>query len=146
MHRVWALALVGILLFAGKGFAYTLHEWENYKLGFDAFLRTDVVTFNNVVDLDSNNSMDSCTYFGIDYSLAFDLRRKDDGPEFYLKLERNGPWDYDAPLFIKNRLMVTKNSRVYQYTNDELLPEIEEMWSDFKLFNSPMRFRSGFLT
>jgi len=57
----------------------------------ESYLRTDVISFKNVVDLDSANSQDSTTYLGIDYSLGFNLDFKQEGPRFYLKLERNGP-------------------------------------------------------
>lgn len=117
---------------------------ENKYLTFSAtpYLMTDVVVLKNNVTLDSKKSDDSSTYLGIDYSLGLDLKFKDAGPEAYLKLERNGPFDYDAPLFIHNTLR-TSISQVERYRGAELLPHIEEFWYDFPLFKLPMRFKGG---
>ena len=106
-------------------------------------MRTDLISFKNVVDLDSANSQDSTTYLGIDYSLGFNLNFKEEGPRFYLKLERNGPYDYDAPLFIHNKLTVSDLSRIEAYRNEELLPQAEEFWFELPIMNIPLRLKAG---
>lgn len=75
-------------------------ENKNFTFNIIPYFRTDLVTLKNNIYLDSKNSDDSSTYLGIDYSLGFDLQFKGSGPHAYLKLERNGPYDYDAPVFI----------------------------------------------
>jgi hypothetical protein len=107
----------------------------------DSYLRTDVVSFKNVVDLDSRNKDDATVYFGIDYSLAFSQEFKNGGVKSYLKLERNGPYDYEAPLFIHNTLTAS-GGRIEAYRNDELLPQLEEFWVDSPIVNN-FRFKIG---
>ena len=109
----------------------------------DTYLRIDAVTFKNVVDLDSHNQDDHSTYLGIDYSLGFKLDLKKQNQQYYLKLERNGPYDYDAPLFIHNTLMVSGPSRIEAYRDAELLPQVEEFWFDLAIANLPLRFKAG---
>ena len=106
------------------------------------YLRIDGVILKNTVDLDSKNSDDSCSYLGLDYSLGFDWKSKNSGPEAFLKLERNGPYDYDAPLFIHNTL-TTSTDRVERYTRGQLLPDIEEFWMDTPVDALPLRFKGG---
>ena len=108
---------------------------EQLALGLDTYLRTDLVSFKNVVDLDSHNKLDQTTYLGVDYSLALSGEFKNSGSNFYLKLERNGPYDYDAPLFIQNTLN-TSGGNIGKYRNAELLPQVEELWLDTKLWSS----------
>jgi hypothetical protein len=117
---------------------------ENKDLTFSIspYFRTNVVTLKNNIDLDSKNSDDSTTYLGIDYNLGLGLKFKDDGPEAYLKLERNGPYDYDAPVFIHNTLQ-TSTDRAEKYRDEELLPHVEEFWYDFPLYGLPLRFKAG---
>jgi hypothetical protein len=110
----------------------------------DTYLRNDVVTFKNVVDLDNKNKDDSTTYMGIDYSLGFHIDAKNEGPRFYFKLERNGPYDYDAPIFIHNTLM-TSGGVIDGYRNEELLPELEEFWIDTALLKG-FGFKAGLYT
>jgi hypothetical protein len=134
---------VGALLFFITPFCYAqpVLETDDLSLSMHTYLRNDLVTFKNVVDLDNKNKDDSTTYLGIDYSLGFNLDIKNEGPKFYLKLERNGPFDYDAPLFIHNTLM-TSGGAIKKYRNEELLPELEEFWMDTPLFN-PFRLKLG---
>lgn len=126
-------------------YGYPLLETESFILAMDTYLMTDVISFKNVVDLDSANSDDTTTYLGLDYSFGFNLAFKETGQRFYLKLERNGPFDYDAPLFVHNTLMVSGPSRIEAYRNDELLPQAEEFWFDLPIANLPLRFRAGLL-
>jgi hypothetical protein len=122
-------------------FGSTLLETKDFILSMDTYLRQDLVTFENIVDLDSQNDEDSTTYLAIDYSLGFKSEFKDGGPIFYFKLERNGPYDYGAPLFVHNTLM-TSGGTIGKYNNDKLLPQLEEFWLDMPLF-SPFRFKIG---
>jgi len=121
-----------------------LLETENIALSLDTYFRSDLVSFKNVVDLDSGNRDDSTTYLGIDYSFASGLEFKNGGPKYYLKLERNGPGDYDAPIFVHNTLM-TSGGVIEEYRNDELLPGIEEFWLDTPVRNN-YRFKLGLYT
>ncbi|MBI5145418.1 MAG: hypothetical protein HZA27_04460 [Candidatus Omnitrophica bacterium] len=119
----------------------------------DTYLRTDVVSFKNVTDLDSANSDDTTTYLGIDYHLGFKVAPKNNGPTFYLMLERNGPSDYSAPLFVQNtpktsgRVVgpMTSGGIVGKYHNDKLLPQVEEFWLDTPLGNNS-GFKIGLYT
>ncbi len=104
---------------------------EQLALRLDTYLRTDLVSFKNVVDLDSQNKDGQTTYLGIDYSFAINGEFKNSPNKFYLKFERNGPYDYSAPLFIRNTL-INSGGRVEKYSNAELLPQVEEFWLDSK--------------
>lgn len=136
---------LGILFLHSACFGYTVFETENSIFSLNAYLRNDVVTFKNVVDLDSRNKDDATAYLGLDYSLGFKSEFKNNGARFYLKLERNGPSDYDAPLFVHNTLM-TSGGVIEVYRNDELLPQIEEFWLDTPLFSNAFGFKAGLYT
>lgn len=138
------LLLIGVFFVKGLCFGSALFETEDFTLSMDAYLRNDLVTFKNVVDLDSANSDDTTTYLGIDYSLGFNLKSKGRGPSFYLKLERNGPGDYSAPLFVHNTLM-NSGGRIQRYRDDELLPQLEEFWWDTPLADN-FGFKAGLYT
>lgn len=127
----------------GLCFSSVLLETEDFNLSIDTYLRNDVISFKNVVDLDSHNRDDHSTYFGIDYSFGFKLDLNKQNQEYYLKLERNGPYDYDAPLFVHNTLVVSGPSHIDPYKNDELLPQAEEFWFDLPVVNLPLRFKAG---
>jgi hypothetical protein len=131
-------------LVAGKNASaeIKLIDDQSHVFSISPYFRADMVSMNNNIDLDSKNSDDSSTYMGIDYSLGLDFKFKDEGPQFYLKLERNGPYDYDAPLFIYNTLR-TSTDQVERYRNEELLPAVEEIWADFSLRGLPLRIKSG---
>lgn len=115
---------------------------ENFLFSVSPYFRTDAVVLKNTVDLDSRNKDDSSAYLGIDYSLGLDLKFLEAGPEAHLRLERNGPYDYDAPLFIHHTLM-TSTARVERYRGAELLPHVEEYWYDFPLYGLPSRLKGG---
>ncbi|MBI4981971.1 MAG: alginate export family protein [Candidatus Omnitrophica bacterium] len=120
---------------------------ENDALAFSLspYLRTDAVTLKNVVSLDSKNKDDSTTYLGIDYSLGLDLKLKQLDSEAFIKFERNGPYDYDAPVAIHNTL-VTSAGHMDPYRGRELLPQVEEFWYDFPILKSKLRLKSGLFT
>ncbi len=138
------LFLAATFFFFHFCYAYQMWETENFVFSLDTYYRNDLVSWKNVADLDSSNSDDTTTYLGIDYSFGSLLEFKQNGPKFYLKLERNGPFDYDAPLFVHNTLM-NNGGVVGKYRNDELLPNVEEFWLDTPLFNA-FRFKVGLHT
>lgn len=115
---------------------------ERFLFSVTPYFRTDAVVLKNTVDLDNKNKDDSSAYLGIDYSLGLDLSFKDDGPQAHLKLERNGPYEYDAPVFIHHTL-TTSTAKVEKYRDAELLPHVEEFWYDFGLHSLPSRLKSG---
>jgi len=122
-------------------YSYELLNTEQLALTLGTYFRTDLVSFKNVVDLDSHNKDDHSTYLGIDYSLAISADFKDKESKFYFKLERNGPYDYSAPIFIHNTL-INSGGRVERYRDSELLPQVEEFWLDSKLFDN-YRVKAG---
>ncbi len=138
------LLLAGFSLVAIHVYAQPILETENFTLYMGSYLRQDIISFKNVVDLDSKNSDDTTTYLGVDYNLDLDCKFKNNGPEFYLKLERNGPYDYSSPLFVHNTLM-TSGGVIEEYRQDELLPQLEEFWLDIPLINN-FGFRIGLYT
>ncbi len=134
MHKIWLCLILFLgLLPAAQG--YELLNTEQLGLRLDAYLRTDLVSMKNVVGLDSHNKDDHVTYLGIDYGFALDAEFKNSGSEFFIKFERNGPYDYDAPLFVHNTL-ITSGGRIESYRNAELLPQVEEFWLDHKLWGN----------
>jgi hypothetical protein len=143
MPRKLSIFLVGIFFIKNLCFGASLLETEKFALFLDVYLRNDLITFKNVVDLDSHNKDDHTVYFGIDYNLGFKSEFKTSGQEFYLKLERNGPSDYGAPLWVHNTLM-TSGGVIDRYCNDKLLPQLEEFWFDTPLFN--FGFKVGLYT
>jgi len=132
MIKKLSLSLIIILNFIPKAYSYELFNSEQLSLGLDSYFRTDLVSFKNIAGLDSQNKDDRTAYLGIDYSFAFSADFKDSAKKFYIKLERNGPYDYSAPLFIHNTL-VNSGGRIEKYRNAELLPQVEELWFDSKI-------------
>ena len=141
MPKRICLALILTLSIISFAHSYEFLNTEQLALALDTYLRTDLVSFKNVVDLDSRNKDDHTAYLGIDYSFAFNVDFKDSQNKFYFKLERNGPYDYSAPLFIHNTL-VNSGGPVERYRGLELLPQVEEFWLDSKLFDK-YRFKAG---
>lgn len=121
----------------------TMFENDLMNVSLDTYLRTDLVSFKNVLSLDSAHKDDSTTYLGVDYSLGFTTRLKEPDTKFFLKLERNGPYDYDAPVWIHKQLIVSGPRSVEAYRNEELLPQAEEFWLDTPVGGAPVRFKAG---
>jgi len=142
--RTSFLVLAGIFFAPAAGLSYTMLDTPQRLLYVDIYSRGDLVNFKNVIDLDSSNSDDTTTYIGIDYSLGFGAELKDAQTKFFLKLERNGPYDDDAPLFVHNTL-VTSGGEVQRYRNEQLLPQVEEFWLDIPLAGS-LRLKPGLYT
>lgn len=138
------VVLLIVALFCVSGSSFAEISWidnQNYALSLTPSLRIDVVSLKNNIDLDSKNKDDSTTYLGYDWSLATDLKWKDNGPELFLKLGSYGPYGYDAPLFVHNTLK-TSTDRIEKYRDDDLLPRIQEFWGDFPLVPS-LRLKAG---
>jgi hypothetical protein len=136
------LILSAILCFLPMvSFSQPILENESMLFYMNSYLRQDIVTFGNVVGLDNKNKDDRSTYYGIDYSLGWGLDFKKSATKLYLKLERNGPYDYDAPIFVHNTLM-TSGGVIERYRGDELLPQVEEFWLDAALPLS-LKFKAG---
>ncbi|MGD0336414.1 MAG: hypothetical protein ABSB18_04865 [Candidatus Omnitrophota bacterium] len=131
MSAAHTKSILGIFVWVGvfvsTCYGYSLLENENLAFFMDAYFRQDIVTFKNVTGLDSSNKDDRTVYLGIDYSLGFHLESKDTQQKFFLKLERNGPYDYDAPIFVHNTLL-TSGGVIEKYRDEELLPQVEELW------------------
>ncbi|MFH1190687.1 MAG: hypothetical protein V1670_00615, partial [Candidatus Omnitrophota bacterium] len=102
--RIYFLLILA-LSFTPLAHSYELLNTEQLTLGLNTYLRADLVSFKNVVGLDSHNQDDHTTYLGIDYSFAINGELKNSPNKFYFKLERNGPYDYSAPFFIHNTLI-----------------------------------------
>lgn len=134
--------ILQLMLAFPVGAEITIKQGNDFIFTATPYLRVDSVTINNTVNLDNKMRDDSTSYLGLDYSLGLDLKRKESGAEFYLKFERNGPYDYDAPLFIQNTLM-TSTGPVEKYRNSKLFPQLEEFWSDLPLFTFPVKIKSG---
>lgn len=132
MPRKICLSLILALSFISPAYSYELLNNEQLALGLDTYFRTDLISLKNVVDLDSHNKDGRTTYLGIDYSLAFSADFKNSGNKFFIKFERNGPYDYDAPIFIHNKLN-TSGGMIERYRNAELLPQVEELWLDSRI-------------
>ena len=137
------VVLIGVFFATATCYGYPLLETENFLFSAESYLRTDLISFRNVVDLDSSNNDDTTAYLGIDYSFGLKYEIRDNGPVFYLKLERNGPYDYDAPIFIHRKLTVSGPSQIKAYRNEELLPQVEEFWLDLPIANSPLYSRQS---
>jgi len=141
MSKKFFLTPILALSLLTSAYSYELLNTDYLALTLDTYLRTDLVSFKNVVSLDSHNKDDQTTYLGIDYSFAISADFKDSQNKFYFKLERNGPYDYSAPIFIHNTL-INSGGRVERYRDSELLPQVEEFWLDYKLFDN-FRAKAG---
>lgn len=144
MFRRWLNSAVFVFALKSLSFAAPVFETDSFTFSIDTYSRLDLVSFKNVTGLDSKNKDDRTLYLGLDYSLGFYLSGKDDRPKCFFKLERNGPYDYDAPIFIRNTLM-TSDGVIPRYRNEELLPAVEEFWVDTKAV-SDIRLKSGLYT
>jgi len=119
------------------GFSLQVDIWaeedKDNDFLFEGYFRQDIVSFSNCWDLNKKAKDDRSTYFGLDYSFSLTKEWKTSGAKLYLKLERNGPYDYDMPLFVHNTLK-TSSAEVASYRNEELLPQLEEFWWDVPIF------------
>lgn len=107
-------------------------------------MRWDLVHFNNADDLDSKLKDDKSAYVGMDYSLTLHREPVESDIIWLVKLERNGPWDNNAPVWTHSTLQ-TGGSRIEDYREDEFLPQFEEFWLDTSLLDA-LRMRVGLFT
>ncbi len=114
---------------AVSGYAAVIRETKSSVFSIDSELLVDGVVAKNIVDLDSGNNEDSSSYIGIAYSFGFTFENKERYEKARVKLERYGPGDYDAPVWI-HRKLINSGGSIKEYRNDELLPELAEIWYD----------------
>lgn len=118
-------------------------EGEYYILEARPYVLTEFYMMENTVDLDTKIRDDRVQYIGIDYGLALDFKIKNGGLRIFFELERNGFYDYNAPVVIHDTLE-TFFGKVGGYTNAELLPKVKEYWGDIPLVPSEnIRFKGG---
>jgi len=147
-NRAWLVASCFILAYAATPARAELNLAETKKTVFSIspLVTTDVIILDNTVDLDSKKRDDRFQYLGLIYSLGFDIKGKDDGePEIFLKLERYGPYYYDAPAIINNTLQ-TFTGKIAPYSGAEYLPELDEFWMDIPLAPTSLRIKAGLFT
>ena len=92
----------------------------------------------NNLDLDSDKS-DGVTYMGYTYDTKFNITYKEFLTSF-IKLEGNGPFDYDAPI-VSDRKTNTLFGEVENYSMPEIIPRVEEYWIDSVVINLPLKFK-----
>lgn len=113
---------------------------SDLKLSIENHLRISGNALGNNLDLDSNKS-DGVTYMGYTYDLKFNLQYKDLLTSF-IKLESNGPFDFDAPI-ISDKKIDTFFGEVDNYSIPEVIPRVEEYWVDSFVLNFPVKFKIG---
>lgn len=135
-----------LLLFpAGSIFAeMNIADNKYYSATMSLYDRTELVSMGNTVGLDDRVKNDRSTYISIDYYADFKLTLKDEGPSFYVKAERKGPYNYDAPVLFKAPR--TSVGKVERYEKDELLPFLSEFWADIPIYKLPLRVKTGLFT
>ncbi len=131
MFRRFIVVSIIILASFVPASGFSVFENEACKFSLRAYTRADLVSIKNQNSLNGSNRDDSSTYLGLDYHIALQADGKDGRPSWYVKVERNGPYDYDAPLFVHNTLM--PSGVVEEYRDDELFPQVEEFWVDAPL-------------
>jgi len=139
LNKLWLSCL--FILFLVPAYGYNLLGTDNYLIGVSTYLRTDFINFRNVTGLDNSNKADRANYLGVDYSLSFSADPKNQGPRLYLKLERNGPYDYSAPVAIFNS-SASSVGGIEKYHGSQLLPQVEEFWADSAFFDK-FRVKAG---
>lgn len=138
------LFVAAFFAFPGVSSAETkIIEGKNYIMQATPDFRTDFIMQENNNDLDTKNRDDRVQYIAVNYSLPFDLKFKEDGPEFFVQFQRDGVYDYDAPVVIHNTLN-TYLGKFYAYNNAELLPKVKEYWADIPVLPAEdVRFKAG---
>lgn len=130
MRSVTSLLLVWVFFACASSVnAAIIRETKSSVFSIDGEFIVDGISAKNIVDLDSGNSDDSTSYIGVMYSLGFAYENKERYEKVYMKLERYGPGDYDAPIWI-HRKLINSGGSIKEYRNDELLPELAEIWYD----------------
>ena len=119
-----------------------VEETRYSVLSESAYFRTDFIMLENNLDLDTKKRDDRVQYIGIDYSFSLDIKGKSEGPELFFKVERNGPYDYDAPIIIHNTLQ-TDSGKIQAYHGSDLIPQASEFWADIPIGGGFFKFKPG---
>ena len=120
-------------------------ETDFSTLSAGAFVRTDFIMQENNLDLDTKIRDDRTQYIALDYNFTLDLKGKNAGPEFFIKIERNGLYDYDVPIIIHNTLQ-TQIGKISPYHGAELLPYFREFWMETPVGDGFFRLKAGLYT
>lgn len=130
-----------LVLLPSLAFTETSYDLSlNSKLSVENHLRISGNTLGNNLDLDNDKS-DGITYMGYTYELKFNLEYTDVLTSF-VKLESNGPFDFDAPI-VSDKKINTFFGEVSNYSLPEVIPRVEEYWIDSLIFNLPVKFKLG---
>ncbi len=141
--RAMALLTLLILLPASGARADEIvAETDHSILSAGASLRTDFIMQENILDLDTKIRDDRTQYMALDYYFSLDLKAKGAGPEVFVKVERNGLYDYDAPVIIHNTL-ATPTGKISPYSGAELLPYFREFWAETPVGDGFFRLKAG---
>lgn len=140
MFKYYTICLIFVLV-PSRAFPETSYDLSpDLKLSVESHLRISGNTLGNNLDLDNDKS-DGVIYMGYTYDMKFHLEYKDVLASF-LKLESNGPFDFDAPIMSDNKID-TFYGEINNYSIPEVIPRVEEYWVDSLLFNLPLKFRIG---
>ncbi|MEP9411658.1 MAG: alginate export family protein [Candidatus Brocadia sp.] len=132
---------VMVVFFPIHTVAGTLYDLSpDLKISMENHLRISGNILGNNLDLDNDRS-DGIIYMGYTYDLRFNLEYKDILTSF-VKLESNGPFDFDAPV-MSDRKINTFYGKVDNYSIPEVIPRVEEYWVDSMVFHFPLRFKIG---
>ncbi len=135
------LIFIYILLLQSVAFPESSYDISaDLKLSIENHLRISGNTLGNNLDLDNDKS-DSVTYMGYTYDQKFNLRYKDILTSF-VKLESNGPFDFDAPI-MSDKKIDTFYGEVDNYSIPEVIPRVEEYWIDSLVFYLPAKIKLG---
>ncbi len=121
-----------------------LHDryFGNYKLSSRFHARISSNSSSNLTDLD-NDQDDSIYYIGYHYEVSLSLKHTSSA-EFFLHLKRDNISEYDAPLWLDDRLKTLFGTR-HEYTKAKFLPRMYRMYFDFPVMDFlDTRMRLGY--
>lgn len=131
------------MIFVFPSFAFSEMSYNispNLKLSLENHLRFSGNSLGNNLDLD-NEKRDGVTYAGYTYDMELNITYKDFLISF-IRLESNGPFDYDAPV-ISDKKINTLFGEVVNYGIPEIIPRVEEYWINFFVFYLPVKLKLG---
>lgn len=117
-------------------------ETDFSTLSAGTVVRTDFIMQENNLDLDTKIRDDRTQYISLYYDFTIDLKAKNIPAEFFLKIEKIGLYDYDAPVIIHNTL-ATPLGKISPYHGAELLPAMKEFWADIPISDSLFKLSTG---
>ncbi len=94
----------------------------------------------NNLDLDSDKS-DGVAFMGYALDTELTIKYKESLTAF-IKLESDGPFDYDALIMSDNRINSLFGD-IDNYSLPEILLRVEEYWIDTTLCNLPVKMKVG---